>query len=241
MNTETKNLLLDLPADAKKTPPLLIILHGLTGFKEEAHLAAIAKAAAGIGFAALRPDLYGHGAGSGSFRDHTPQIWIEEIRGLVSEARKSGRWSAVFLCGHSQGALCAILAAAADPGQVDGVIQIAPALKIPEQARRGTLFGLRFDPAHVPAEVRIWDEALDGAYIRSAQALRAEDGAAYPGPVLFVHSDADERVPLTVSVEAVRQYPRAQLTVLGGDTNDFDRHPKLLAEAVTTWLLQQIS
>ena len=231
-------VLLSVP-EGQTAGPLLIILHGLTGYKEEKHLAALAESACAAGFTVLRPDLYGHGQGEGAFRDHTLQIWIKQIRSLVRGAAESGNYSGIFLCGHSQGALCALLAAAQEESAVSGVCAVAPALKIPEQARAGTLFGLSFDPENVPDEVSVWGKPLSGDYVRKAQAVSAEDAQAYKGPVLFVHSDADERVPLSVSEEAVSHFKNARLIVLHGDDHDFDRRPDLLARAVTAWLLEQ--
>ena len=219
--------------------PLLIILHGLTGYKEEPHLEALAAMARSIGFATLQTDLYGHGDCGGSFYDHTLRKWIAQIRWLIDEARSQAEYSKIFLGGHSQGALCALLAAAMEEESVAGVIALAPALRIPEQARKGTLFGLHFDPQNVPPEISVWGKILSGEYIRDAQTLYAEDAASYSGPVLFVHSDTDERVPIEVSEEAAKQYKNAQLVTLHGDTHDFDRHPDALTEAVRTWLLKQ--
>ena len=76
------------PAAGGGKVPLLIILHGLTGYKEEPHLAALADMCREIGFASLRPDLYGHGESGGSFREHDLRKWIAEIRELVSWARR---------------------------------------------------------------------------------------------------------------------------------------------------------
>mgnify|MGYP002627370221 FL=1 len=78
--------ILDLPSDTAKTHPLLLILHGFTGFKEEAQLACLAGAARDAGFAALRPDLYGHGESGGAFRDHSLDRWLSNIRALLSFA-----------------------------------------------------------------------------------------------------------------------------------------------------------
>lgn len=232
------NILMEEAKNKQAVPSLIIILHGLTGYKEEPHLAALAKMATDIGFTSLRADLYGHGASEGSFYDHSLRKWIAEIRGLLAEARGSGKYARIILCGHSQGALCALLAAAQDPDSVDGVIALAPALRIPDQARAGTLFGLSFDPAQVPNEVMVWGRPLSGAYLREAQTIYAEEAASYPGPVLFVHSDTDERVPAEVSISAAKQYQKADLVITHGDTHDFDRHPDVLADAVRTWLTQ---
>ena len=232
------DLLLARPEDGEGKIPLVIILHGLTGFKEEAHLAALARKLRLSHFAALRADLYGHGAGGGLFRDHTLQKWVAEIRQLIDEARTCGQYSQIFLCGHSQGALCALLAAGEEPEHVSGVIALAPALRIPAKARSGTLFDLSFDPAHIPEELTVWGRPLSAEYVRLAQTVREEAITAYPGPVLLIHSDTDERVPLSVSEEAAARFPQARLIVTHGDTHDFDRHPDEMAEAAVNWLQQ---
>ena len=227
------------PAAGGGKVPLLIILHGLTGYKEEPHLAALAEMCREIGFASLRPDLYGHGESGGSFREHDLRKWIAEIRELVSWARAGALYSGIYLCGHSQGALCALIAAGKEQ-DIAGVIALAPALKIPEQARKGTLFGLSFDPEHVPDEAVVWDKVLSGNYIREAQSVCPEEVTAYKGPVLFVHSDADERVPVSVSEEAVKAFGNAQIVITHGDTHDFDLHPEEMTKAVRKWLLSQL-
>ena len=229
------DMLYDYPDRGSGRCPLLIILHGLTGYKEEAHLAELARMAKEAGFASLRADLYGHGAGGGSFHDHTLRKWTDQIRKLIRDAAGDERFSGLFLCGHSQGGLCALLAASCQE-ETDGVIALAPALKIPEQARKGALFGHVFDPGNVPDEVTVWDKPLSGNYIREAQSVRDEEITAYKGPVLFVHSDTDERVPAEVSRNAVKKFRNAQLVMMHGDTHDFDLHPEVMADAVCQWL-----
>ena len=92
----------------------------------------------------------------------------------------------------------------------------------------------------MPDEAVVWDKVLSGNYIREAQSVCPEEVTAYKGPVLFVHSDADERVPVSVSEEAVKAFGNAQIVITHGDTHDFDLHPEEMTKAVRKWLLSQL-
>ncbi|MBQ4425040.1 MAG: alpha/beta fold hydrolase [Lachnospiraceae bacterium] len=231
---------LEIPEDGREKHPLVIIIHGLTGNREEAQLVTLSRKLGELGFATLRADLYGHGASGGAFRDHTVFKWISNIIKLIDYARGQRAFSRLFLCGHSQGGLAVLLAAAMERDRTDGVIALAPALTIPARARKGALFGLIFDPGRVPEEFEFSDGPLSGNYVRTAQLIHAEDAEKYEGPVLFIHGEADEIVPAEVSVRAAQRYKGAQLVIIPGDSHDFDRHADKAAQAAGEWLLQRL-
>ena len=52
---------LDRPADGRDRYPLVMIVHGFTGNKEERHITAMSRMMNDIGCATLRADMYGHG------------------------------------------------------------------------------------------------------------------------------------------------------------------------------------
>ena len=58
----------------------------------------------------------------------------------------------------------------------------------------------------------------------------------YTGPVLLVHGDQDEAVPVRYSVEAAAAYRNARLVVIPGDTHCYDRHLDRVLEAIREWL-----
>ena len=90
--------------------PLAVILHGITGNKRERHIAAVAGAFRAAGFSTLRVDLYGHGDSGGSFASHTLRHWITNALDAIDFAGTCSE--RVYLCGHSQGGLTALLAGA---------------------------------------------------------------------------------------------------------------------------------
>lgn len=229
---------LEMPKERGEKYPVLIIIHGFTGWKEETHLSAMAKAAKECGYAALRVDMYGHGGSGGRFRDHTLYKWLTNIITVIDYARKMEGAGDIFLMGHSQGGLAVVLAAAMERDVVKGLIPLAPALMIPEGARKGRLLGTDFDPEDIPETVVPGDyPELGGNYLRVAQTLSVEDAIdRYKGPVLIVHGDTDMTVPFSCSAEAAPRYENCELVNIHGDTHCFDLHLNEAVAAVRSFL-----
>ena len=231
---------LDLPAERTENTPLMILLHGFTGHMEEPHIIAMAEMMTGVGFAVLRAELYGHGRSGGTFRDHTIWKWLNNIMTLVDYARKELGYKEIWLCGHSQGGLSVLLAAALERDRIKGVVALAPAVTIPAWARNGSAMRLDFDPVNVPESFDLGDAVLGGNYIRSAQLVHAEDAFRYQGPVIFVHGDADETIPVTASIEFSKHFGDAELVVISGDSHCYDFHLDEALAAVRDWLTRRM-
>ena len=229
---------LDLPETEKERYPLLILQHGYTGHMEEAHIIGIAQAAVREGFAVMRTELYGHGKSGGSFREHTVVKWVEELLAVIDYARGLDFADGLYLAGHSQGGLAVMLAAALKRDVLDGLIALAPAVVIRDDAREGVHFGASFDPEHIPDELVVSeDRVLSGNYFRVAQLLPVEEAIRmYRGRVLIVHADTDESVPVSYAYEAARQYHDPKLVIVEGDTHCYDHKLGEVTRAVTDFL-----
>ena len=227
--------ILDRPAEGPA--PLVIVIHGFTGYKEEPHIVEVARTLNALGFATLRADMYGHGESDGAFRDHNLYKWLNNTLALVDYAHGLDWVKDIYLCGHSQGGLTVMLAAAMERDRISGVIPLSPAAMIPEHARRGELLGVSFDPEHIPEALdREEGRILGGNYIRVAQTIDVEAAIdRYPGPVLIVHGDADESVPVQVGIDAARRYRDCRLVLIPGDTHCYDLHLDQVLEAVRDW------
>ena len=232
-------VILDMPDEKKDKLPLCVIIHGFTGYKEERHIVAVSQAMNEIGIATLRVDMYGHGQSDGEFRNHTLYKWLTQALYVIDYARSLDFVTDLYLCGHSQGGLTAILAAAMKQDIIDALIPLSPAVMIPEQARAGTLLGVTFDPKHVPAELHAWDgRSLDGNYIRVAQTIDVDTAISqYTGPVLIVHGTQDEAVPLDCARQAAARFAHCEMKIIPGDTHCYDHHLETVTDFVKTWLL----
>ncbi len=222
----------------KEPRPLVIFLHGFTSSKDRPHNIASCEAMREAGFATLRLDLYGHGESGGEFKKHTLYKWISNTLAAMDYARTLESVTDLYLSGHSQGGLTAALAAGMAPDRVKGLILRAPAFMIPRCAREGNMLGQRFDPAHIPDEVQtIKGLTLEGNYLRVAQTIHVEDAVdRFPGPVLLLHGDEDDTVPLEDSVRAAARYQNCRLEIIPGETHHFDRHPGTMKTLIREWL-----
>ena len=232
---------LDMPENAGEKLPVAVLIHGFTGNRAEWHLLGVSKALTEAGFAVLRADMYGHGESGGEFRKHTLFKWIGNALTLIDYARKLDFASDVYLCGHSQGGLTAMLAAGLKSDQVKGLIALSPACMIPEAARNGSLLGLSFDPQHIPEVLPAWNNnVLDENYVRVAQSIFVEEYIdRYPGPVLVVHGDNDGAVPVEYGIRAAGRYRNAELAVIPGDDHCYAFHLDQVEKAVKDWALKQ--
>ena len=235
INLHTK---LDMPHSHNGKCPLVIVIHGFTGHMEERHITATAETFNDLGYATLRVDMYGHGRSGGQFRNHTLFKWMTNAMTVIDYARTLDFVTDLFLCGHSQGGLTVMLAAALKHDVIRGIIPMSPAVTIPEDARRGNVLGLEFDPDHIPEEVSFPNGfVLSGNHIRVSQMIRVEDAIdRYTGPVLLIHGEMDETIPVQASVDAAKRYQNAQLVIIPGDTHCYDCHLDEVLAAIRQWM-----
>ena len=206
--------------------PLAIVQHGFTGHMEEDHIIAVARALNETGFATLRCELYGHGKSGGKFIDHTLFKWLSEMIEIIDYAKELDFVSELFLCGHSQGGLLAMLAGAAKRDVIRAVILLSPAAMIPEDARKGIMLKYQFDPDHLPEVVSLENGIqLKGNHLRVSQLIHVEPAIdAFQKDVLIIHGDEDESVPCQVAVDAANRYKKASLVIIKGEDHCYDYH-----------------
>ena len=147
------NATIDMPDGNPEKCPMVIIIHGFTGNSEERHILAVSRMFNEIGLATLRVDMYGHGKSDGQFCDHTLFKWMTNAMTVIDYALDLDFVTDLYLCGHSQGGLTVILAAALKHDKIRGLIPMSPANMIPEGARSGNLLGMTFDPENIPDEI----------------------------------------------------------------------------------------
>jgi alpha-beta hydrolase superfamily lysophospholipase len=194
-------------------PGGVVILHGAGSCKENHH--DFARALLAIGFAAIAVDLRGHGQSTGALDDRV----LDDVAAMGAYLRASlgGPETPLALRGSSMGGYLALLAAPV----VDAAAVVAICPAGAEGLRRGLAEGrLEFD-ANVPA----LDRFLEGHDLEAA--VRALEM-----PVLLLHAEGDERVPVQHSRDlAVHlRSPRSRLiTIPGGHHRSIQHDPELQA------------
>lgn len=194
----------------------VVILHGAGSCKESHH--DFARAAIGVGLAAVAFDQRGHGASEGPMDERV----LEDVAAIAGLLRSSvGDPAApIALRGSSMGGYLAILAAPAVDARA--VVAICPADG--ERLRRGLASGeFEFD-----ADAAALDRFLSAHDVHDAV-------AALDVPLLLLHAEGDERVPVGHSRELAKRAtnPASRLiTVPGGHHRSVQHDPELQAASL---------
>jgi uncharacterized protein len=208
------------------TPPLgqpprggIVILHG-AGSRKESHY-DFARAAIAAGFAALAFDQRGHGDSPGPM-DARLLDDVASVADLV-RSRTGAPDLPIALRGSSMGGYLAIVAA--PRARAEAVVAICPAGG--EGLRRGLTGGqLGFE-----ADIDALEQFLLAHDLSQAV-------ATLPVPLLLLHAEGDERVPVEQSRE-LAQLTAAEasrvLTVRGGHHRSVQHDPELQAISLR-WL-----
>jgi pimeloyl-ACP methyl ester carboxylesterase len=126
--------------------PLVLLLHGFTGWKEEEHIVSLASALTSAGIASLRIDAPGSGESGGTFAEHYRlSAYIDSVAEVLDwcSAQSAVDGERLGIWGHSMGGFAAIAAAVRNADRLRAVCG--------SQASRGK--------AGVPEDVRqAWEE-----------------------------------------------------------------------------------
>lgn len=239
-------LLVEHAENAKGTA---FIAHGLSGFKEQTHIAAMAQAFYEAGFTAVRWDAANTlGESGGKLENASLTSYFEDFEDVVSWARKQ-EWfkEPVFLSGHSLGAACTLLYAKKYPTQVRGIIPVSCFVsgKSYANARRD--------------QIAKWQKQ---GYLEEASESRPgvtkrlnwscmEDLYAYDmhqtakqvhTPTLFMPSGEDEIIPLAdeAAVFEALSSEKKEYTVIEGALHTFraDQQLEQVKSTINKWLEQ---
>jgi fermentation-respiration switch protein FrsA (DUF1100 family) len=174
----------------------VIFVHGIGGVRSGDNALAIAKALVDDGISVLLFDLRAHGSSRGE-RVSAGYFEKDDALGAYDYLmRRPDAPSAVGLLGFSMGGGIAVLAAAEEP-RIEALVVDSPFADVSDliahEAARKTPFPESVVPAFIPG-ARLLAELLYGIDIGSLKPERAVTSLAYP--VLVIHGDADERIPV---------------------------------------------
>ena len=218
--------------------PAIVVCHGF-GSHKESH-AEFGRAAAEYGFVTLALDFRGHGASEGCLDSRTindigcaldwlqqqPQVDAERlvVRGssmggyfcIHAAARREDVAAVVAICPATEQGLSQLMADARDPNTFYG---------------RWKASGEGF-PRMMGCDLSCW---LDIADIHQAI------GSVAPSPLLIIHCENDEVVPIASSEELLTEAnePKTFWRIPGGD-HRFAQHDPEITRRTLDWLSQNI-
>ena len=210
--------LLYRPKKVEKAP-LIIICHGFGG-SHRVNLVS-ADIYANAGYAVCSIDFCGGSDKTISDGSVMEMSVITEKEDLLAVVEQAGKLpyideTRVYLWGESQGAFVAALAAAEIPEKIAGEILLYPALNLADMGKRqfakkadvtdSVFMDIKLGPVYYQD---IWDLDIYGSI------------SGYPGPVLLLHGDQDELVPIAYSEKAKDVFKNVEYHVIPGQGHSF--------------------
>ena len=199
--------------------PLIIICHGFGG-SHKVNLVS-ADIYANAGYAVCSIDFCGGSdktISDGSVMEMSVITEKEDLLAVVGQAGKLPYIDEkrIYLWGESQGAFVAALAAAEIPEKIAGEILLYPALNLADMGKRqftkkadvtdSVFMDTKLGPVYYQD---IWDLDIYGSISR------------YLGPVLLLHGDQDELVPIAYSEKAKDVFKNVEYHVISGQGHSF--------------------
>lgn len=204
---------------------LVILMHGFMSDKQDPIITAIASKLQEKRIAYIRFDFNGHGDSEGDFRNMTVANEIEDAKKVYEYARSLDFVGDIALLGHSQGGVVAsMVAGELGAGSISGLVLMAPAAVLKDDALSGVILGARFDPVNIPEDVPIFNRRIGRENIKVAQTLPIyEIATRYAGPVCIIHGMSNEIVPYRYGVRYKDGYKDAELHLVEGENHAFSR------------------
>lgn len=198
------------------TPPEVVFLTGLRSDMTGAKALRLEEHCRKAGRAFTRFDYRGHGASAGRFEDGCVGDWLEDTLAVLDRVVAG---CPCVLVGSSLGGWLAVLAALARPGQVRGLVGLAPAPDFtedlirpqlaPDQAAALARDGLFLAPSTygdpVPITRRLLEDGARHLLLRAPIPLRI--------PVHLLHGQEDPDVPWQTSLRLAARLESPAVTV----------------------------
>lgn len=213
---------------------LVILMHGFTancGYESNDLLYQIANTLLENEYASLRVDFNGHGKSDGKLVDMTVLNEIADGKAILDYVKTLNGVNNIYLLGHSQGGVVASMLAGYYPEVFKGVILMAPAATLKDDALKGTLMGQTYDPDNIPEKICLADKEIGGFYFRIAQQLPIYEVAKnYQGSVCLIHGDNDEVVAPIAATRYHDCYQNSVLHIIKDADHGF--HDKMRTKAI---------
>lgn len=106
---------------------LAFVMHGLSGFKEQTHVATFAQAFKNKGFTVVRFDTTNaYGESDGKYEDATTTNYYEDLEDVIVWTKTQNWYQEPFwLAGHSLGGISIILYAEKNPEEIKALVPIS--------------------------------------------------------------------------------------------------------------------
>ena len=194
---------------ASEQKDAVVLCHGFTASMKETE--EIAERLVKEGYTSYIFDFCGGGfetISDGDFHTYmTPLTEVEDVACVIDYVKKEEGMDRVCLLGCSQGGFVSALYASEHPENIHKLILYYPAFCIPDDARKGSMQVITFDPAHIPDVVGTMPMQVSGEYPQSVLHMDIyAEIRGYTGKVLLLHGTHDTIVPIAYADKAKAVY-----------------------------------
>jgi len=204
----------------KETSSAVIISHGFAANKDRSRLIKLAETLSKNGFAVLRFDFSGCGESEDS--EITLKNQIDDLKSAINHMRKNG-YSNLGLLGESLGGLTSILAY---DDEIKTLVLWAPVTKskTPSIIQKEELQQEFNERGFIIYQKDGREFKIPKEYLEERKAVNQKEILSkIKSPVLIIHGDKDDSVPLKQSKEAIHFLPEgSRLEIIKDGNHKFD-------------------
>ena len=210
-----------------------IISHGVTSNHHRPYLNILNDALSVKGISTLSFTFSGNGQSEGNFSDSTIS---KEVNDLSSILDFIGNRPSIYI-GHSMGAAVGLKLASKDQ-RLKGLVSLAGMINVKEffdkQFGKLSIGDLMMDRQGCPLSKQMLEDAREiGTLTHLGHKINI--------PLLFVHGDKDELVPIQDSIDmAEASSGETHLVSLPGCDHKFEGYYEMLVEAVVPWVIENL-
>ena len=231
---------LAVPTGHGSSLPGVILCHGFPIGPLDARQSAVTfpqlmdRMANELGWAALTFTFRGCGSSEGDF---SMQGWVDDLRAAIDHLEEETKPNGIWLVGTNTGGALALSVAADDP-RVRGCALLGARADFDDwagQPRRFLEHAREIGAIRTPGFPRGFDE-----WSRELRRFRPVDAARRfaPRPLLVMHGDEDESVPVADSRVLAEAHGSAELRVIAGAGHRLRHDPRAVA-VLLGWLDRQ--
>jgi pimeloyl-ACP methyl ester carboxylesterase len=225
------------------TDTCIILCHGISVSRNyEDVFPGLALALAKQGFAVLRFDFRGHGNSSGLQTEFMISGQLEDIKAAVVFVKAAG-YKKLGLAGASMGGGAAVLFAAQHPKTFKALALLFPVVDYSSLLGLKTAWSRKYFGPRAIMNLEANGFTKVGSHgFKIGKLIVEEMKVIKPWrelqkikmPVLFVHGDADQAVPVQDSIKYSKTAKNAQLVIIAGGGHGLHDTPAVFKQTVKT-------
>lgn len=229
--------------DKNKTNFIVIFVHGFASNKNTTNFVKLVKILSKHKIPSLRFDLFGHGESGGKIEEITVSEAVDDVLSAIKSAKKLG-FKDIGLVGSSFGGLASIIASSLSK-EVEFLVLKSPVVNLLEKEIL----------TKSEKEINDWiRKGFRHYYTNEGEKLKInfsffEDAKKYNGyklakkikiPVLVVHGDKDETVPVSQSIKFSKLAPNSQLVLIKNADHRYTNkiHARKMIESISKFIIE---